>query len=89
MCHHRYNFMPLARGSAVVGAMTILAVFLAAGMPITANIPKVSRLAPPTAHKFSNSCRPTTLPESDQNVASPEWHWGGSWTRPAATMTGL
>ncbi len=37
----RYNFMPLARGSAVVGAMTVLAVFMAAGMPITASIPPV------------------------------------------------
>lgn len=37
----RYNFMPLARGSAVVGAMTVLAVFMAAGMPITASIPSV------------------------------------------------
>lgn len=40
----RYNFMPLARGSAVVGGMTILAVFLAAGMPITASIPEVGDL---------------------------------------------
>ncbi len=35
-----YNFMPLARGTAVVGYITLLAVFLAAGMPITAPIPE-------------------------------------------------
>ena len=42
----RYNFMPLARGSAVVGAMTVLAVFMAAGMPITASIPSVGLQSP-------------------------------------------
>ena len=36
-----YNFMPLARGTAVVGYITLLALFLAAAMPITARIPKV------------------------------------------------
>lgn len=36
-----YNFMPLARGSAVVGYITLLGIFLAAGMPISAPIPKV------------------------------------------------
>lgn len=35
-----YNFMPLARGTAVVGYVTLLGVFLAAGMPIAAAIPK-------------------------------------------------
>ena len=35
-----YNFMPLARGSAVVGYITLLGIFLAAGMPISAPIPK-------------------------------------------------
>ncbi len=35
-----YNFMPLARGTAVVGYITLLAVFLAAGMPVTAPIPE-------------------------------------------------
>ena len=42
----RYNFMPLARGSAVVGAMTVLAVFMAAGMPVTASIPPVRLQSP-------------------------------------------
>ena len=42
MC--RYNFMPLARGTAAVGYITLLGIFLAAGMPITAPIPQVSGL---------------------------------------------
>ena len=37
----RYNFMPLARGTAAVGYMTLLSVFMAAGMPIEAQIPEV------------------------------------------------
>ena len=39
--YYWYNFMPLARGTAAVGYITMLAAFLAAGMPITASIPKV------------------------------------------------
>ncbi|KAK9842872.1 hypothetical protein WJX74_003734 [Apatococcus lobatus] len=38
--YYWYNFMPLARGSAMVGYTTILSLFLAAGMPISAAIPK-------------------------------------------------
>lgn len=36
--------MPLARGTAAVGYITLLGIFLAAGMPITAPIPQVSGL---------------------------------------------
>lgn len=39
--YYWYNFMPLARGTAVTGYITLLAIFLAADMPITAFIPKV------------------------------------------------
>lgn len=39
--YYWYNFMPLARGSAMVGYTTILSLFLAAGMPVSAAIPKV------------------------------------------------
>ncbi|BDA45969.1 probable UDP-N-acetylglucosamine-peptide N-acetylglucosam at N-terminal half [Coccomyxa sp. Obi] len=35
-----YNFMPLARGTAAAGYVAILAIFLAAGMPVTSPIPK-------------------------------------------------
>ena len=38
-----YNFMPIARGTAVCGHTAILALFAAADMPITATIPKVIR----------------------------------------------
>lgn len=38
--YYWYNFMPLARGTAAVGYTTLLAWFWAAGMPVTATIPK-------------------------------------------------
>ena len=38
-----YNFMPLARGTAAAGYICILGLFLAAGMPVTTNIPKARR----------------------------------------------
>lgn len=37
--YYWYNFMPLARGSALCGYVSILGAFLAAGMPIRATIP--------------------------------------------------
>lgn len=42
--YYWYNFMPLARGTAVTGYITLLAIFLAADMPITSYIPKVTSL---------------------------------------------
>ena len=42
--YYWYSFMPLARGTAVTGYVTLLAIFLAADMPITAYIPKVHLL---------------------------------------------
>ena len=48
----RYNFMPLARGTAAVGYMTLLSVFMAAGMPIEAEIPEV----PPVTHHLRTRC---------------------------------
>ena len=44
--YYWYNFMPLARGTAVTGYITLLAIFLAADMPITSYIPKVTSLIP-------------------------------------------
>lgn len=38
--YYWYNFMPLARGTAACGYTTILSLFWAAGMPVTATIPK-------------------------------------------------
>ncbi|KAH6556121.1 hypothetical protein KP509_1Z203500 [Ceratopteris richardii] len=40
LTYYWYNFMPLARGTAVVGYVTLLGLFLAAGMEITASIPE-------------------------------------------------
>ena len=42
--YYWYNFMPLARGTAVCGHITLLSLFALAGMPLTAAIPVV-RLA--------------------------------------------
>ncbi|PWA98797.1 hypothetical protein CTI12_AA008460 [Artemisia annua] len=39
-CHFRYNFMPLSRGSAVVGFSVMLGLLLAANMEFTGNIPE-------------------------------------------------
>jgi hypothetical protein len=36
----RYNFMPLARGTAACGYTALLSLFWAAGMPVTSSIPK-------------------------------------------------
>ena len=38
--YYWYNFMPLARGTAACGYATLLSLFWAAGMPVTASIPK-------------------------------------------------
>jgi hypothetical protein len=38
--YYWYNFMPLARGSAAVGYTTLLSLFWAFGMPISARIPR-------------------------------------------------
>lgn len=40
LTYYWYNFMPLARGTAAVGYITLLGLFLAAGMEVTASIPK-------------------------------------------------
>lgn len=37
----RYNFMPLARGSAFCGYVSLLGAFLAAGAPVRTKMPKV------------------------------------------------
>ncbi|KAJ7524844.1 hypothetical protein O6H91_17G024500 [Diphasiastrum complanatum] len=40
LTYYWYNFMPLARGTAVVGYTTLLGLFLAADMNVTTSIPK-------------------------------------------------
>ena len=39
--YYWYNFMPVARGTAVCGHITLLSLFALAGMPLTAPIPVV------------------------------------------------
>ena len=45
----RYNFMPLARGSALCGYVAILGAMLAAGAPVCAAIPQVCAAVPRNA----------------------------------------
>ena len=53
--------MPLARGTAAVGYLTLLAVFMAAGMPIEANIPEVTPSIPPCLQPHSaQACPPSS-----------------------------
>ena len=52
--YYWYNFMPLARGTAACGYTTILSLFWAAGMPVTASIPKDYQARVPVA--FNRSC---------------------------------
>ena len=59
-----YNFMPLARGTAAAGYISILGLFMAAGMPVTANIAKVmSHPASGTAQSGSKPSAPPGLGE--------------------------
>ena len=51
-----YNFMPLARGTAVVGYITLLGIFAAAGMPVTTPAPKVGAGAVGSDASMSSSC---------------------------------
>lgn len=44
--YYWYNFMPLARGTALVGYLTLLALFVAADAPIMQPAPKVSSSPP-------------------------------------------
>ena len=65
-----YNFMPLARGTAAAGYICILGLFLAAGMPVIASIPKARHNQPnlwrrPAVdwmlHQALDRCRRTLL----------------------------
>ena len=53
-----YNFMPLARGTAAAGYIFILSLFLAAGMPVTASIPKASLHSEAAPMRFHRACVP-------------------------------
>jgi hypothetical protein len=62
-----YNFMPLARGTAVVGYITLLGLFLAANMKVTSSIPKNLQLdweaiLAPSLLTFNEAVRPWLYP---------------------------
>ena len=67
----RYNFMPLARGSALCGYVTILGALLAAGAPVRSAIPQVGAAA--LAHTLHCSAFPCVcwVP-----VRTQQWCWG-------------
>ena len=53
--YYWYNFMPIARGTAVCGHVTLLSLFAVAGMPLKAAIPVVSA-APPSSLLSAQFC---------------------------------
>ncbi|KAG6545276.1 hypothetical protein Mapa_013389 [Marchantia paleacea] len=62
-----YNFMPLARGTAVVGYVTLLGLFLAADMEVSASIPEGVQvdweaILSSDLQSFMQSVRPWLLP---------------------------
>jgi hypothetical protein len=59
--YYWYNFMPLARGTAVCGHITLLSLFAVAGMPLTAKIPVVSASPPHPTKKGKNTFSLKTL----------------------------
>lgn len=63
----RYNFMPLAKGSAVVGYTVLLGLLMAANMDVTGNIPQGCQVdweAILSSHPdmFLNSVKPWLCP---------------------------
>ncbi|TVU19671.1 hypothetical protein EJB05_35834 [Eragrostis curvula] len=67
MTYYWYNFMPLSRGSAVVGYVVLLGLFLAANMDVTASIPPGVQvdweaMLSPDPDTFVNAVRPWLYP---------------------------
>jgi hypothetical protein len=54
--YYWYNFMPLARGTAACGYTTLLALFWAAGMPVTARIPAQCQVSDAFRHARLPAC---------------------------------
>lgn len=74
LTYYWYNFMPLARGTAAVGYITLLGLFLAAGMEITANIPEGLQvdweaILSPEVSSFIQAVSPWMYPAVKSNVA--------------------
>ncbi|KAL0926810.1 hypothetical protein M5K25_003061 [Dendrobium thyrsiflorum] len=74
MTYYWFNFMPLARGSAVVGLTVMLGLFLATNMDVTASIPPgvqvdCEALLSPNSQLFINTIKTWLYPSLRYNVA--------------------
>ncbi|RZR80271.1 hypothetical protein BHM03_00006266, partial [Ensete ventricosum] len=74
MTYYWYNFMPLSRGSAVVGYIVLLGLFLAANMEVTGNIPPGVQvdweaILSPNLDAFLLSIKPWLYPSVRINTA--------------------
>ncbi|KAL3699782.1 hypothetical protein R1sor_017804 [Riccia sorocarpa] len=74
LSYYWYNFMPLARGTAVVGYVTLLGLFLAADMEVTASIPDSVQvdweaILSPDLQTFLQSVRPWLLPSLTRDLS--------------------
>ncbi|KAL2652061.1 hypothetical protein R1flu_020189 [Riccia fluitans] len=74
LSYYWYNFMPLARGTAVVGYVTLLGLFLAAEMEVSASIPEGVQvdweaILSPDLQTFMQSVRPWLLPSLSRDTS--------------------
>ncbi|URE00097.1 Tetratricopeptide repeat protein [Musa troglodytarum] len=74
MTYYWYNFMPLSRGSAVVGYIVLLGLFLAANMEVTGSIPPGVQvdweaILSPNPDAFLSSIKPWLYPSVRINTA--------------------
>ncbi|CAD5169559.1 unnamed protein product [Musa acuminata subsp. malaccensis] len=74
MTYYWYNFMPLSRGSAVVGYIVLLGLFLAANMEVTGSIPPGVQvdweaILSPNPDVFLSSIKPWLYPSVRINTA--------------------
>ncbi|CAI7887091.1 unnamed protein product [Closterium sp. NIES-53] len=70
-----YNFMPLARGTAMVGYVTMLGLFLAADMQVTAHVPRGLQadwegILSPRLDSFIGALSPWLIPSIDYNCSA-------------------
>eukprot|EP00891_Asterochloris_glomerata_P001301 jgi/Astpho2/1301/fgenesh1_pg.00024_%23_11_t len=89
-----YNFMPLARGTAAVGYITLLGIFLAAGMPITAPIPQGCQvdweaILSPNPAAFIASVSPWLYPAAAREPVQPPSGTGGLQAASAKLDSGI
>ncbi|CAI5467722.1 unnamed protein product, partial [Closterium sp. Yama58-4] len=82
-----YNFMPMARGTAMVGYVSMLGLFAAADMHVTADIPKGVQvdwegILTPRVEDFIASLSEWMLPSIDYNSPVPQQNWVREMTLP-------